>query len=181
MEIEFLRQILTYNPETGELVWLKRSEAFFKRAVDAHSWNLQHANRRAFKTFFHGYLHGNIFKKHYYAHRLAWALHYGEWPAGQIDHINGVRSDNRIENLRDVSHSENQKNTKLRHDNKAGAPGIDWKKNASAWRVRVSRGGKRHVVGYFKTLDDAVFARKEAQSQAAYHANHGRIAERHFP
>jgi hypothetical protein len=58
-------------------------------------------------------------------------------------------------------------------------PGIDWRGNASAWRVRVSRDGARHIVGYFKNLDEAVTARRDAQQKAAYHVNHGRIAERH--
>lgn len=181
MEVEDLRQLLSYNPETGELVWLTRDESWFKKAADAKGWNKKYAGTKAFQTLHYGYLHGHIFKKHYFAHRVAWAIHYGSWPTGQIDHVNGLRSDNRIANLRDVSHSDNQKNAKLRHDNKAGMPGIDWKKHVSSWRVRVSREGKRHLVGYFKNLDEAVAARKMAQSSAAYHTNHGRIAVRHIP
>lgn len=181
MDPQDLRQLLSYNPDTGELVWLPRDESWFKKARDAKGWNKKYAGTKAFQTLHYGYLHGHVFKKHYFAHRVAWALHYGSWPEGQIDHVNGVRSDNRIENLRDVTHSDNQKNVKLRHDNKCGMPGIDWKKHASAWRVRVSREGKRHLVGYFKNLDEAMAARRYAQNQAAYHANHGRIAERHVP
>lgn len=179
MDIETLRQLLSYDPETGSLTWLPRNESFFKKARDANGWNTKYANTKAFQTVHYGYLNGHIFKKHYYAHRIAWAIHYGSWPSGQIDHINGIRYDNRIANLRDVSHSDNQKNAKLRHDNKSGMPGIDWRGNASAWRVRVSRDGARHIVGYFKNLDEAVTARRDAQQKAAYHVNHGRIAERH--
>jgi hypothetical protein len=179
MKAEDLRQLLSYNPNTGELIWLARDEGWFKKPTDAKGWNKKYAGTKAFQTLHYGYLHGHVFKKHYFAHRIAWAIHYGSWPTGQIDHVSGLRSDNRIENLRDVSHSDNQKNVKLRHDNKCGMPGIDWKKHASAWRVRVSREGKRRLVGYFKNLDEAVTARRDAQQEAAYHVNHGRIAERH--
>jgi hypothetical protein len=179
MEPDTLRRLLSYNSDTGELTWLSRDESWFKNPKDAKGWNKKYTGKPAFQTLFRGYLQGGIFKRHYFAHRVAWALYRGSWPAGQIDHVNGVRSDNRIANLRDVSHSENQRNTKLRHDNKHGMPGVDWKAHASLWRVRVSRGGKRHLVGYFKHLEEAVAARKEAQRSADYHANHGRLAERH--
>ena len=179
MEPEDLRQLLSYNPETGELVWLSRDESWFKKASDAKGWNKKYAGTKAFQTLYCGYLQGHILKKHYFAHRVSWALYHGFWPSDQIDHVNGIRSDNRIANLRDVSHSDNQKNVKLRHDNKSGMPGIDWKVGASAWRVRVSRDGARRLVGYFKNLDEAVAARRRAQQEAAYHVNHGRIAERH--
>jgi len=175
MEAKDLRQLLSYNPDTGELIWLDRDEGYFKKPTDAKGWNKKYAGTKAFQTLHYGYLHGHIFKRHYFAHRVAWAIHYGYWPTGQIDHVNGLRSDNRIENLRDVSHSDNQKNVKLRRDNKCGTPGIDWKKHASAWRVRVNREGKRHLLGYFKNLDEAVAARKSAEELYGYHQNHGRV------
>ena len=181
MTPDTLRKLLSYDPETGELVWLTRDTSFFSDESHANRWNARYANTRAFQTVYYGYLHGHILKKHYYAHRVCWAIYYGKWPADQIDHINGNRADNRISNLRDVSHSDNQKNTKLRHDNKSGVPGIDWKADCALWRARASRNGKRYLIGYFKNLDDAIAARMLAQSNENYHANHGRYAVRHIP
>ena len=178
---ETLQELLAYSPDSGELIWRERDCAFFKSVADCKRWNSRYAGTKAFQTMHYGYMHGHIFKKHYFAHRVAWALHHGEWPAGQIDHINGVRSDNRIENLRVVSHSDNQKNVKLRHDNKSGIPGVDWRSGCSLWRVRASLNGRRVMIGYYKNLDDAKKARLEAQRSFLYHANHGSVRERHIP
>lgn len=178
---EILRQLLAYDPVTGVLVWLHRDASFFAKKSAYKMWNKRYAGCEAFQTASYGYLHGHIFQKHYFAHRVAWALHYGEWPEDQIDHVNGIRSDNRIENLRSVSQSDNQKNAKLRHDNKSGIPGVDWKTSCSLWRVRASIGKRRILVGYYKNLSDAKVARLEAEKNFQYHANHGSIRDRYIP
>jgi len=103
------------------------------------------------------------------AHRVAWALHYGEWPKHEIDHINGNKRDNRIQNLRDVPHLLNQRNRGLRADNTSGADGVSWMK-AGFWRVTVA--GK--YLGIFKDFEAAVAARKSAEQAHGYHVNHGR-------
>lgn len=181
IDVTLLRALLSYNPDTGELIWRERGPELFKKASLAASWNRRHAGSKAFQTLYYGYMHGHIFKKHYFAHRVAWAIYHGEWPSAQIDHVNGNRSDNRIINLRDVSHSENQRNVKLRHDNKSGVPGVDWRKSQSLWRVRVNINGKRFMVGYFKDLNSAIAARQKAQIENNYHDNHGQIRLRHIP
>ena len=111
---EVARELLYYFPETGELRWKRRSEQYFPEgkhtaATCAKRGNTKFAGKLAFITIKPlGYRYGSIFGRKYYAHRLVWLLHYGHWPQFHVDHINGIRTDNRIENLRDVSRSENR-------------------------------------------------------------------------
>jgi len=105
----------------------------------------------------------------YYTHRLIWKLLYGEDPV-EIDHINGNRSDNRITNLRSVSHLENTRNSKRRSGNTSGVTGVFWLKDRSKWRVSISQ----ELLGEFNKFEDAVAARKQAEKEHGYHPNHGR-------
>ena len=99
--------------------------------------------------------------KRYKAHRLAWFLYYGEWPQGQVDHIDENKTNNRISNLRDVSQSINQHNiSQTRKDNTSGHRGINWHKQHQKWNVRVQLQGKRYEIGLFTHLDDAIQARQ---------------------
>lgn len=90
-------------------------------------------------------------------HRLAWCLYYGEWPPSdmQIDHKDGNRSNNRIENLRLISHSGNCQNSALRCDNTSGYTGVTWAPKVRLWRARCHANGKTVDFGYHKTPEDA--------------------------
>jgi hypothetical protein len=90
------------------------------------------------------------------AHRLAWALVYGEWPQHHVDHINGDRSDNRLENLRDIPQAHNQQNErKARRSSKSGLLGASWNKAMGHWTARIHYDGKHHFLGYFSTAEAA--------------------------
>ena len=115
-------------------------------------------------------MRGAVFGKKLLAHRAAWAIYYGKWPDGVLDHINGVRYDNRIKNLRDVSVVENVKNSATRSDSSSGVVGVVWHRTRSKWMVRVGK----EFVGYFCDLEEAKVARREAASRLGYHKNHGR-------
>lgn len=104
------------------------------------------------------------------AHRLAFLMAYGDWPENEVDHINGDRSDNSISNLRHATRSQNAKNIKLRVDNSSGAFGIS--RHQRGWKVRI---GKEYV-GYYACFSRAIDARKAAEFENSYHANHGRAA-----
>ena len=95
------------------------------------------------------------------AHRIAWALHYGEWPNKSLDHIDGDRTNNRINNLREANSSQNTINSKVRSDNTTGARGVG--KNQYGWVAQIQSDGKRHYLGFFKTKAEAVAARAEAE------------------
>jgi hypothetical protein len=107
--------------------------------------------------------------KQYYLHRLAWLYVHDRWPQGVTDHINRVRTDNRIANLREVTRGQNNQNSRRRKDNTSGHPGVTWFKRTAQWRAYIQAGGKVHSLGYFTDLDAAVAARKAAE--AAHHTH----------
>lgn len=109
---EVLRQLLRYEPDTGKLFWLHRAADLFPSKSAAKSWNARFAGAEALATDNgQGYLAGRINGRPLKAHRVVWAISYGEWPIGEIDHINGNPGDNRIANLRAVGRTENTRNT----------------------------------------------------------------------
>ena len=108
------------------------------------------------------------------AHRVAWLLHYGEWPSGHIDHVNGNRLDNRILNLRDVVNAENARNAAMTSRNTSGVNGVYLHKQTGKWCAQISAFGKNVGLGLFTEKRDAVIARKAAERVLGYHPNHGR-------
>lgn len=174
---ELLRKLLRYDPETGKLFWVARNAEFFtntNRRSASHAqtqWNERYADQEAFTAFDgHGYLMGRIFKKPYKAHRVAWAIVNGEWPNGQIDHLNGNRSDNRLKNLRQVDQSENNKNSKKRSNNKSGVTGVCFDKERQKWMVTIC--GK--FGGRFQNFEDAVAHRLILQNSDNFTERHGK-------
>jgi len=104
---------------------------------------------------------------------LIWAMVNGEWPDGEIDHINGDRSDNRISNLRVVTHRENAMNRSRRSDNASGVTGVH--KCGSKWRATIKTSDGYKCLGLHSTIEDAARVRYLAERAHGYHANHGRI------
>ena len=108
------------------------------------------------------------------AHRIAWLYEYGLLPQNQLDHINHDRSDNRITNLREVTHSENMKNKSKYKNNQYGVTGISKDKRCGKFRAYININGKPKGVGYYDEFNDAVVARNQALKQVGeYHDNHG--------
>jgi hypothetical protein len=153
--VEWLRDEIEYDAKTGEFWWKKRKKG--KRQYDVPAGTLTVNGR---------YVSIGINQKPYYAHILAWFWTYGEWPNGKIDHINGVGTDNRLENLRVVSHRVNMQNQRAaRVDNTTGAkvPGIE--KNHNGFRVRLYSGanGERESFGTYATVEEAEKVALEAR------------------
>lgn len=98
MTQEELHQLLDYNPETGEFFWKVNSRC------------IKSGSKAGCVCKVHGYQHINIKNKRYKAHRLAWLYVHGKWPHPEIDHINRVKTDNRIANLREADRSMNNLN-----------------------------------------------------------------------
>lgn len=99
-----------------------------------------------------------------YVHQIVWLLEGNEIKDGEvIDHINRDKTDNRIQNLRQVSRQENNINIAPRRNNKSGYKGVDWYKPYGKWRSRIKIYGKETSLGYFDSLDDAIAARKLAE------------------
>ena len=109
------------------------------------------------------------------AHRLIYKWHNNSFDESlQIDHINGDSNDNRIENLRAVSHQENMMNMKMRCDNKSGISGVHWDKSRNKWKAVIQYKGKTKMIGRYDSLDEATKARKLELTKLRFHANHGR-------
>ena len=177
---EELRKLLRYEPDTGKLFWRERTPDMFedgKQSADTacRQWNTRRAGKEAFTTDSGtGYRQGRIFTRAYLAHRVIWAMAHNEWPEEQIDHINGVRDDNRIENLRSVSNSENSKNQKLSSANTSGHMGVYWLPKTRKWLAQIKVNGRGLHLGHYTEKDDAVAARKAAEAKYGFHENHGR-------
>lgn len=138
-----------------------------------HSWNCRYAGKEAFTAIDGtGYRSGRIFNKTYHAHRIICVLQSGEWPE-EVDHINGDRSDNRWGNLRHVTKRENSKNKRISVLNTSGVTGVYWDKSKGKWFASIQVGGKTKFLGYHATIDLCTSARKSAELQFGFHANHG--------
>lgn len=120
-----------------------------------------------------GYRYICIGYTRYAAHRLIWKFFHGKDPR-YIDHLNGIRSDNRIENLRCVTKKQNQNNMKLFSTNTSGVTGVHYCNTINKWIAKIYTNNKSHILGRYKNLEDAIQARKNAEKEFGFHANHGR-------
>jgi HNH endonuclease/AP2 domain len=110
-----------------------------------------------------GYRRVSIDRKMYLAHRLVWLWHYGEWPEFELDHINGFKDDNRIENLRPATHAENQQNKTKQSNNRSGFLGVCWNKQKQLWEAFICVEGKKKWLGTFSSAEAASEAYKSAK------------------
>jgi len=94
---------------------------------------------------------------------------------GFIDHINGIKDDNRINNLRDVTRSQNHQNRKLAKHNTSGVIGVYWRSDTNKWAAQINSNNKRLVLGCYTNKQDAINARRLAEKNLGFHSNHGRI------
>ena len=114
-----------------------------------------------------GYLKTTIKGKHYHLSRLAWMYVYGVWPNNFIDHIDHDRKNNRIDNLRDVTALENNRNKGLKKDK---AYGVSWDSVSNMWNVYINSS----YDSSYECYPDAVNRRKELERENSYHKNHGK-------
>ena len=152
MNINELKSLLSYEPDTGVIRWIAKGKGRIKKK---EAGTLLHS----------GYAGICIGPKRWQSHRIAWALHYGEWPKDQIDHINGIRTDNRICNLREASNNQNGKNLGLSKANTSGFKGVCFDKQTGKWRAFIKVNFKLINIGRFVNLQDAINARVAAEQQ----------------
>ncbi len=156
---DLLRQLLRYEPETGKLFWLHRPKDMFQSEKRQLAWNERYAGREAFTSVTcKGYLSGSIFNKSYMAHRIIWAIAYGSPPALEVDHIDGRKTDNRLQNLRMATASQNHQNCGVRKSNTSGFKGVSWGRDRSKWQAQIKLSGKGKHLGYFDTPELAYAA-----------------------
>jgi len=143
---ERLRELLSYDPDTGLFHWRRQ-----KGRASA-------GDKAGRFSFTHGYIDIGIDGCLYRAHRLAWLYIYGKWPT-EMDHINGVRNDNRLVNLRQCTVSENRSNRGASPRNTSGFKGVSKRANDGKWIAQIKKNGKVTWLGSF---DDP------AEAHAAY-------------
>lgn len=171
-----LNQLLRYERETGKLFWLERGPEWFDGGVygaerKARCWNERNALREAFTaTNAAGYKKGIVLGFSLLAHRVIWKMVTGQDP-DQVDHLDGVRSNNRWANLRDVDQSQNQRNACIRADNKSGASGVMMRRGK--WFVQIWGEKGRVRTRSFESFDAAVTARDKLASKYGYSKRHG--------
>ena len=148
MDQQRLKELLSYDAETGIFTWIRRH------------------NNVAGATDAYGYIVIRLDKVLYKAHRLAWLYAYGVLPLQNLDHINQIKNDNRIANLREVTQSQNMQNV-------MGIKGISWDKSRKKWCARIKVMYKNIYLGRFTTKEEAIAARKSAE---AIYFTHGATA-----
>jgi hypothetical protein len=161
---EKFKEFIIYEEKTGIFRWKAKTSKYSSRIIIG-------AIIGSIETS--GYRQIRIFNKTYQAHRLAWLYVYGVWPTNEIDHINGIKDDNRLCNLREASRSENNMNQALKSNNTSGNKGIDWRTSNNKWRARITVNEKQIHIGYFNTVDDAINAYNTAALQ--YHGEFANI------
>ncbi len=153
---EYVRSILDYNPVNGIFTWRKRSDV-------SNHWNGRYAGTIAGRELDNGRITLSIHKQGFFAHRVAYLWMMCRWPGGEIDHINGNPSDNRWENLRVATPSQNKMNRPRQSNNKSGFKGVSWKRDKKKWRAVIN---DKHL-GYFNTAEAA--HRAYCAASAKYH------------
>lgn len=177
ISIETLHQLLRCDAEAGKLYWKPRPREMFSSDRSFGMWNTRYAGTEAFTSLTpYGYPEGRIFDRGYRAHRVIWALYYGEWPE-EIDHIDHNPANNKINNLRVVDHKTNCKNMKLFKTNKSGVVGVSFCNTFKKWKVTIWHAQKCHCLGSYDNKDEAVAVRKKAELDFRYHKNHGLAKE----
>jgi hypothetical protein len=152
-----LRELINYNPLTGEFIWQAQPTQSGKRGKYIKLGSV------AGNTSL-GYRRIRIDGELYLAHRLAWLYEHSTWPDGRLDHINGDKDDNRMENLRVTTNRQNSQNIRKPHaDSASGFLGVTWSKHAKRWHAGIGFNDGRIGLGYFDTPEEAHAAYLEAK------------------
>jgi hypothetical protein len=158
---ERLRELVKYDEVTGLFTWNKQRPKCVIGCV-------------AGRIGVYGYIQIRIEGKTYTAHRLAFLYVTGSFPVNQVDHINGVKNDNRWSNLRAATHYQNQCNRLPQGNNTSGVPGVYFERSVNKWTAAVKANGKLHFLGRFSNKEDAVHAVRVARPKL--HGDFARLA-----
>jgi len=156
-----LKTLLSYDRNTGEFTVRTyrggtRKIGDTAGSIDAYGYRVIKADGKPYK-----------------AHRLAWLYVNGKFPVSQIDHINHVRDDNRISNIRETSYVENGRNASIKSNNTSGVTGVTLCRGTKKWQANISVNGESKYLGVFRDISDAAKARRAAEKTYGFHCNHG--------
>lgn len=172
--------IFKYCHITGDVWWRKREPYMFSESGigavgNCKRWNTRFANKLALTALCEGYYRGTFLRTNITRHKVAWLIFHGKSPVGVIDHVDGNRLNNKIDNLRDVTMTENNKNKSISRNNTSNVTGVSFDKSRNKWVVGIGHDNKYIRIGRFDNYDDAVTARKKMEKSLGYHSNHGRV------
>lgn len=153
-----MRELFSYDKKTGLLT---RRVKVSQRTKIGDVVGTEHGD---------GYLRVMVNGKHYYIHRIIYAMVTGEQP-DFVDHKDHNRSNNKWNNLRNVTHKNNLKNTEMYSSNTSGYKGVTWRKRRCKWQSRIMVDGKSIHLGYFDSSFEAWIARLDAEDTYGFHIN----------
>lgn len=182
MNIELLRKLISYDPNTGSMVWLPRDPGYFKSYRGYAIWTARYEGREVgcVHTLKSGYTF-RVFSlqalssSRISCHRAAWAIQTGQQPPAKIDHINQDATDNRWINLRDGTLSVNERNMYRRKDNSSGYQGVSWSKKREKWEAHVGHQNKKINLGLFTSAEEAAKAAAAKRREIGFSPLHGRL------
>lgn len=158
---ERIMDVIKYNPSTGLFMWKKRP------------------NSRCHEGWFAGskcsagYTQVCVFGNRMTGHQVAWLIYYGSVPRYEIDHKNRDKSDNRISNLRDISHIKNSRNRNRSKLNTSGYTGVYFSKSENKWNASIHVDYRKINLGRFSTREEAIVARQQAELKHGFSQDSG--------
>lgn len=154
-----LKELLHYDPETGEFRWLVDRQRARKGEIAGTICPV------------HGYRYIGIDYDRHRANRLAWLYVTGEWPQDQIDHIDNDRSNDAWANLRPATTKQNQENRAVSAASLSGVKGVLWQPDRRRWIAQITHKGKSRNLGRFRQMEDAISARRKAEAELFTHGS----------
>jgi len=153
MNLQEIKSLVSYDPETGAFRWAVKGRPACRFGEECGTYDKK------------GYRVLSLNRKKLFAHRVAWLFVHGEWPSVEIDHINCVRDDNRISNLRLASREQNCANTLTPKNNTSGVKGVAFDRSRGKWMAHIHKGGKFKNLGRFESLEQAQVAYANAANE----------------
>lgn len=172
---EVIRALVNYDPQTGLAFWLAREPKWFEGGMrdpewEAKRWNASNEGNYISRLA-NGYIMTSLFNQKIFLHRLAWKYMTGEEPIF-VDHKNGIRNDNRFDNLRNATRKTNGRNMKLFSTNTSGHVGVR-QRPGGRWQARIKVDQKEQHIGMFDTYEEAIEAWNERAKLMNFSERHG--------
>jgi HNH endonuclease/AP2 domain len=155
VSIDFVKSALAYDPESGVMKWKFRPN--YRK-----NWNTRFAGKPAGTLEADDHIYIGLAGRRFVAHRLAWAIMTGEWPHGEIDHRNEIKSDNRWDNLRQATTPENRQNKRAPRTNTSGYKGVCYCRLTGRWVAQIQVESNHKYLGRYNTPEEAYAVYQEA-------------------